>query len=276
MRALPFALALLALAPTAPRAQYAEGGARVLGLGRAGVALGAEAWGHANPAAWSALPDARAAVQASQAFGLSELRLAAATAAAPTPLGTLALHARTYGFSERRETRVVAGIARSVRLSAARRLDVGLAAGVESASTEGFPSETAPLLSVGVQGEVVAGLRVGLAGRNLLGLGLGDDADLRRSAAAVPGVAVGLAYAPSARALVVVDADQDVDLGLSVRAGLELRLVEALAVRAGVSTNPTRLSGGLGLRAGGLRADLAVERHETLGLTPAVGLQASF
>lgn len=278
MRALRLAAVLLAgcsLAPPA-HAQFAEGGARYLGLGRAGVALGGEAWGHANPAAWAGLDGRRAALQASQAFGLSELRLGALSAAVPTSLGTAALHARTYGFSERRETRVLAGFARPLPLSVTRRLDVGVTVGVESASTEGYGTETAVLLGLGVQGDVLPGLRAGLAGRNLLGLGLSDEADLRRSAAAVPGVTVGLAYTPSDRATLVLDADQDLDFGLAVRAGVEVRVVEALALRTGVSTNPARFAAGAGVRTGALRADLAVEVHETLGATPAVGLEVAF
>ena len=172
MRALRLLAALLTLAAPAAQAQLAEGGARVLGLGRAGVALGGDAWGHTNPAAWAGLDESRAALQASQAFGLSELRLGALTAALPTPVGTAALHARTYGFSERRETRVVVGLGRALPLSVTRRLDVGLAVGLESAATEGYASQTAVLVHAGVQGEVLPGLCGGLAARNLLGLGL--------------------------------------------------------------------------------------------------------
>ena len=254
-------------------AQLAEGGARVLALGRAGVALGAEPWVQTNPAALAGLAARRLGLQASQAFGLSELGLASAAAATPTALGVVGVGARSYGFSERRETRVVLGVARPVRLSAARRLDVGVSVGVESASTVGFAAAATVLVGAGVQADLAPGLRAGLAARNLLGLA-GDDP--RASASTVPGVAVGLAYRPSPRALVVLDADQDLDLGLSTRAGVEVALVDALSVRLGVSTGPVRLAGGVGVALGALRADVAVERHESLGLTPAVGVEVSF
>ena len=267
----PLALALL-LAPVA-QAQLAEGGARVLALGRAGVALGAEPWGHTNPAARAGVEGATVGLQASRPFGLGELGIASLAAALPTAVGAVGLEARTYGFSERRETRVRVGVARAVPLSETRRLDLGVAVGVESAATEGFETETAVLLDVGVQGRVVSGLRAGLSGRNLLGLGRSDSTDLRLSAATVPGLTVGLAYRPSERALVVLDADQDLDFGLSVRAGVEVVPVEALALRVGVSTAPVRFTAGAGVAAGPLRADLAVEVHETLGVTPAVGVQ---
>ena len=270
------ALALCILAAAPARAQLAEGGARVLGLGRAGVALGQQAWGHINPAAWSGLAERRGALSASQAFGIGELRLAELSAAAPTPVGTLALAARSYGFSERRETRVVAGLARAVMLSRSRRLDVGVSGGYEAAQTEGFGSVGTVLLSLGVQGDVVTGLRVGLAGRNLLGILWDADEDVRHSAATVPAVVAGLAYTPSARATLVLDAEQDLDQGLSIRGGLEVRPVPILALRIGASDNPARLSAGAGIRTGGLRADIAIERHASLGVTPAVGIELAF
>ncbi len=267
------------LAPLGARpaqAQLAEGGARYLGMGRAGVAVGQSAWGHANPAAWSGLTERRGALQASQAFGLSELRLAQLSAAAPTPVGTVALAARSYGFSEHRETRVVVGVARPVPLSRTRRLDLGVAVGYESASTEGYGSVGTPLLSLGVQGDVVRGLRAGLAGRNLLGILWDEGEDVRHSLATVPAITVGIAYSPSPVATLVLDAEQDLDAGLSLRAGFEAYPVPALALRLGVSDGPSRISAGAGVRVGALRADIAVERHESLGLTPAVGIEVSF
>ena len=274
-RAAVLVAALAALASPA-QAQLAEGGARVLGLGRAGAALGGEAWGHVNPATWATLAERRAAVQLSQAFGLAELRLAGLAAAAPTPVGTLALAARSYGVSERRETRVAVGIGRQVALSRTRRLDAGLAVGYESASTEGFGSVGTPLLALGVQGDVVRGLRVGLAGRNLLGVLWDAAADARHSLAAVPAVVVGLAYAPTPTATLVLDAEQDLDAGLSVRAGVEAVLAGVLALRVGASSAPERFSAGAGVRTGALRADVAVESHAVLGLTPAFGVEVSF
>ena len=269
------AVAAVTLAAPA-QAQLAEGGARVLGLGRAGVALGGEAWGHLNPASWATLAEKRGALQASQAFGLSELRLAQLSAAAPTPVGTVALAARTYGFSERRETRVAVGLGRQIALSRSRRLDVGLSVGYESATTEGYETVGTPLLSVGLQGDVIPGLRAGLAGRNLIGILRDGDEDVRHSLATVPTIAVGIAYAPSPRATLVLDAEQDLDFGLSLRGGLEVFPVPILALRVGVSDGPARFSAGAGIRAGALRADLAVERHESLGMTPAVGVEVSF
>ena len=279
MRALRPLLALLACAACAApaHAQLAEGGAQRLALGRAGSALGAQVWGHANPAAWAGLETRAAGLQASQAFELAELRLAALSAATPTPVGTVALAARTYGFEDHRDTRVELGLGRTVKLSRSRTLDAGLAVGVESATTSGdFSSSTTLVVSAGIQGEVVRGVRLGLAGRNLLGIVRGAERDLEAPLSTIPQLTVGVAYEPSERATVVLDAEQDLDFGLSVRGGVEVRPVDLLALRVGAGTAPTRYSAGAGVRAGALAADLAVERHEVLGLSPAVGVRVTF
>ena len=280
MRPLPFVrllccLGLAALSGPAT-AQLAEGGARRLALGRAGVALGAQTWGTANPATWATVPDRRVALEGSQAFGLSDLRLGGASAASPTPLGTLALSGRAFGGGALRETRVAVGLARPLALSPSRTLDAGVAVGVESASTDGFGSVATLLLDAGVQADLVPALRVGLAARNLLGVGRGLDADLQRSISTVPTLAAGLAYTPSDRAVLVLDALQDLDRGLSLRGGVEVRPVDALALRVGVSSEPARLTAGLGVLAGPLRVDVSAEQHETLGLTPAFGVELGF
>lgn len=276
LRLILLGLGLAALVAEPAAAQLAEGGARRLAMGRAGVALGGEAWGVANPATWATLSDRRLALEGSQAFGLADLRLGAASAAVPLSVGTVAVSGRTFGGSDHRETRVVAGFARPLALSRSRQLEIGLAVGLESASTDGFGSASTLLLDAGVQGDLLPSLRLGLSARNLLGVGRGAEADLQRSVSTVPTLAAGLAFTPSERAMMVLDAYQDLDRGLSVRAGVEAAPVEVLALRVGVSTQPVRYTAGLGVTAGPARVDLAVEQHETLGLTPAFGVEVGF
>lgn len=273
IRLILLGLGLVILSAEPVQAQLAEGGPRRLALGRAGVALGGEAWGTANPATWATLADHRLALEGSQAFGLADLRLGAASAALPLSVGTVAVSGRTFGGGAHRETRVLAGLARPLALSRSRTLDVGLAVGLESASTDGFGSASTLLLDAGIQGDLLPPLRLGLSARNLLGVRRGAEADLRRSVSTVPTLAVGLAFTPSDRSVLVLDAYQDLDQGLSIRAGVEASPVEALALRVGVSSQPFRYTAGLGVLAGPVRVDLAAEQHETLGLTPAVSVE---
>ena len=278
LRALALAALTLALASggaETARAQYAEGGARGLAMGRVGVALGGQTWGQANPATWATAARGLG-VEASQAYGLEGLRIAGASASVPLALGTLAASGRTYGADGYAETRILAGFAREVSLSSARTLALGLAVGYDGVSIDDFGSKGSLHLSVGVQGDVVPTVRAGFALRNALGFFDDTEADLTRPLGSVPSVAAGLAFRPSDRALLALDLDQNLDGDLSVRAGLEARVVQPLALRAGVGTGPTTFSAGVGIYAGPLAADLAVEHHEDLGLTPAVSLQIGF
>ena len=81
---------------------------------------------------------------------------------------------------------------------------------------------------------------------------------------------MGLAYTPAEQLLVVVDAYQNPDFPMSFRGGIEVQPVSVLALRAGMTTEPSRFTAGAGLRLGKLTADLAGEKHEVLGWSPAI------
>ena len=246
-----------------------------MGMGRTGVAMGGETWGQANPATWA---DASRAigVEASQAFGLSELRVGGAAASAPLGVGTLAATGRVYGTDGYSETRLALGFGRNVPLSSTRQLSVGLLVGYDAVSIGEFGSSGSVALALGVQGDLTPRVRAGAVLRNALGLLDDADTDLTRPLGAVPAVAAGLAMRPSDRTLLALDVEQDLDGELSVRAGLAAQVVDALSIRGGVGTAPVRYSAGIGIHAGPLRADVAAEIHEALGLTPAVSLQVGF
>ena len=270
-------ISLLILTASPALAQLAEGGARALGIGRAATALRGEVWGHYNAASWATLPGRAGSAFVTQMHGLSQLRLVAAAYAEPTRWGTFAATARTYGFEDYRETQIGLGYGYAIPLGRTRRLYAGLHARYYSLALGGdFGSGGAIAFSGGVLVNVLRGVEVGLAAHNVNAPGLaGGDRDLAPLALA-PALTVGVAYAPLDKATVLVDVRQAVDQGTSVRVGVEVVPVEVLALRVGGASGPARFSAGLGLRLRGLRADLAAEVHETLGLTPAFSAGFAF
>ena len=277
-----FAVLGLFFSPLA-HAQLAEGGARALALGRAGTALEGEVWGEFNPATWATLERNTADVFASQAFGISELRVVALAVAAPTRYATFAANARTYGFADYRETRIGLGAARGLPLSASRRIHVGLSVHLHSIAIEGFGSTTTISASLGAQVDVLPSLRAGLHARNISRIGRSEEADLVSPLSSAPAIAAGLAYRASERAIVVLDVEKDLDFPVAIRAGVEVWVLDVLALRGGFATGlssdggaPARLSGGIGVRSGLIRANVTAEYHETLGLTPAVSVGVEF
>ena len=275
MNAVTRCLALCAALLVGPAAHaqlvpLAEGGARALALGRAATALEGDVWGHYNPASWATLPGRAGAAFASQAFGLSELRLGAVAVAEPTRWGTFAATARTYGFEDFRETHLGLGYGRALPVSASRVVHAGLHLRYHTVAISEFGSAGTLGVSLGALVEVVPNLQFGVLAQNVNRPQLSDLDPLQAR------LDVGLAYRPNPRALVVLAVSDDVDYPASFRGGIEVQPVDVLALRAGVTTAPVRFSAGIGVALGTLRADVAAERHDVLGWTPAFGIGVQF
>lgn len=244
-----------------------EGGARSVALGGATTALPADAWGFSNPAAWAPLPGRAVSFFASQAFGLPEMRLAAAHYVEQTKLGALAGGARTFGFEDFRESHFNLGFARGFSPGTSRRFYAGLNLRYYHLQLGGsYGSSGALGLSMGGLVAALPNLHFGFHATNLNGPAWSNGEALPRT------LAVGLCYAPGPGVRLLLDAFKDSAHPLSARSGLEVHPVDVLALRVGVATAPTRFTAGAGLRLGRLAADLAAERHELLGWSPAASL----
>ncbi len=240
------------------------GGGAALALGGAGVGS-PEAWANLNPAAL-ATARGRARLYADQGFGLAELRTGALDLSYPFAFATLGVGAQTLGFDDFRVSNLSVTAARAFRLGTRRTFDAGVSVVVHHAQVEGYGSGVAVAFDAGLRVELLPELDAGFSGRNLTGAQIAGKEP-------VPQVlTVGLAYAPSDRFRVLLDAVEDTRFPTSVRGGVEVWVVDALALRTGVGTEPTLFSAGAGLRLGTLRADLAATRHDVLGWTPAVEL----
>lgn len=245
-------------------AQPLQGGARAAALGGAATALPGEVWGQANPAAWATLSGPAVSFFASQAYGLTELRLGAAHAAYPTRIGTLAIQARSFGFEAFRESTFRLGYARSVRLGTTRTFHVGLTLDYARVAIERYGNQGAVGVSLAWLVAVLPTLHAGFHATNLNRPSYEDGAELPRT------FAFGLSYAPAPGLLVMADVVKDVRFPAAVRGGLEITPVDALALRAGVASAPMRFTSGVGIRLGPLAADLAAERHYVLGWSPGI------
>lgn len=246
-------------------------------MGRAGVAVGRRTFGLDNPATWATVTHHQLSIEASQAFGLSELRLGGFAGATPLGPVVVALTARTYGFEDYRETRIAAGLGKTIDLSPSRQLSVGLAIGYDGVSITDHGSKGVLLANVGVQAEVAPRLRAGLGARNLGAIFRSEEDKLTTPETSETNIAAGLAYEAGDRALLLLDIVQDLEAGPTIRAGVEFRPIDLLALRAGASGgDPILFSGGAGVHIDPVAADLSVEIHEVLGLTPAISVDVRF
>ena len=80
-------------------------------------------------------------------------------------------------------------------------------------------------------------------------------------------MSLGLAYVPKTGAALQLDLYKESDFPLEVRGGIEYRVLQPLALRLGLSSNPDRLTCGMALRLRPLLLHVTAFSHAELGWT---------
>lgn len=246
------------------------GSARTSALGYASTALGTTAGVQANPAA-SALHRRRlVSFYARESFGLSSLRYGALYATWPKDWGVPSIGASTFGGEAYREVHYSLGYARALSFGTNREVQVGLSARYYHTRIAEYGGAGALGLHLGLLVPLLPAVHLGAKAANVNGPSLVDGETLPQT------LSVGARYRVNKRFLVVMDVFKDRAFPTSVRAGLEARPLPMLALRVGVTSAPTRFTGGVGLRLGWIRAHLAAEQHHRLGWSPSASLEVEW
>ncbi|UCG27547.1 MAG: hypothetical protein JSV24_11330 [Bacteroidales bacterium] len=87
---------------------------------------------------------------------------------------------------------------------------------------------------------------------------------------------VGLGVQLLEKVFIGLETEKELDHKPINKAGIEFEPLTNLFLRAGISTNPTQTSFGMGYEFKGFRADIAFTVHQQLGLTPHFTLMYSF
>lgn len=243
------------------------GGSRASGLGYASTALTTAVGVHANPGASATLEQRTVSFYARQAFGLSSLRYGSVSGTWPASWGAVSVGASTFGGDGYREIHYSIGYARALRFGTSRRVHVGLVGRYYHTRIDGYGGAGALGLHVGLLVPLLPSLHFGAHATNVNGPSLVDGEALPQT------LSVGLQYRATSRLLVVMDVFKDLSFPASVRGGVEVRPIPMLALRAGVTSVPTRFTGGVGLRLGWIRAHVAAEQHDELGWSPSASLE---
>ncbi|OWP63654.1 hypothetical protein CDA63_07635 [Hymenobacter amundsenii] len=279
----------LALGLGALPAAHAQGpglwGARAAALGQIGSVLADDGWaGASNAAALGQLNRPTVGVGAENRYLLPTLNTAslvmavpigyrnnaapaapvagvtAAVAGADAPrYGTLGFTAQRFGGQLYSEQRL--GLGYGYQLGTVR---VGARVEVLQTSIQALGSHRTVAASLGGQADIIPRkLTFGATLYNFNQARLAEYQDER-----LPTVLrAGLAWRPAEKMLLLVETEKDVEQDADFKAGLEYLPLPALALRAGLSTLTSQLTGGVGLRTGAFRIDYAAGWHETLGLS---------
>jgi hypothetical protein len=244
-------------------------GADGLAMGQATTALQNNTWAiFSNPATINS--DKKSASFFSlRNYGFTELTDIAASGSVPTQYGTAAFGFHRYGGDLFNETRIRFGYANSWN-------DLKFGAVLNY----NHISQASPYGSGGA-----IGLDLGIAARLTEGLWLGakstninqpeydfaaNEESLSRE------LSLGLSYDLDQNALFLFDIVKDVRFPVAYRGGIEVKVIENLKGRVGVTTEPNTYSFGIGYGSSLWEANLVFQRHETLGFSPGIGLNFFF
>lgn len=259
----PAALILCGLLLGFPAFGHAQQGlgARITALGHSGSALEAGAWSvFSNPALLSG-DKGELSFYSIRHYGISELTDMAAAGSVPLGgrRGNIGLGLHSFGFELYRESHF-----RLAYQNSYAGLKFGLVPGLTHITIENYGSAMAFSLDAGLAYDIIDDILLfGARATNLNRARLGQaNEELPRSLAA------GLSYQLAERALLTGELFKDVRFPLSWRGGLEIRLVQQLCLRGGITTEPLTYALGLGYSLSRLNINLAAQQHYALGWSP--------
>ena len=242
------------------------GGARASALGYASTALTTASGVHGNPAAAARRSHRVVSFFAREAFGLSALRYGSVAGTWPAAWGSVSGGASTFGGDGYREVHYSLGYARGLSFGTSRHVHLGLTGRYYHTRIDGYGSTGAVGLHLGLLLPLLSSLDLGAHATNVNGPSLVEGEPLPQT------LSVGLQYRAGDDLRVLVDVFKDRAFPAALRGGLEVRPLSLIALRAGVTTAPTRFTGGIGLHLGWLQAHVAAEQHAELGWTPSASL----
>ncbi|TVQ66169.1 MAG: hypothetical protein EA363_13265 [Balneolaceae bacterium] len=264
-------LLLLGMLTTPAQAQWSMG-ARSIAMGQAHTALPSDTWALFHNPASMRTGNTVLGFFTIRYYGIRELEDQAAVLSVPLhPFRkrnqmdvSMGAGFHTYGFDLYRETRAISGVA--LRLD---RLRIGFSANYVHIRIDGYGSRGSPVFDAGVIAGLGNGFQIGYRISHILATDSGDwETDLHPSE-----MAGGISWNGMKGLLMAVDLVKDSLHPLSLRAGAEAELPGGLFLRGGWTSRPFTWSAGTGLQLNRIHGNLAVQKHDVLGLSPGIDFQ---
>jgi hypothetical protein len=246
-------------------------GARTQGMAGSGVAL-IDLWSAQNNQAGLAfLKTFQAGAFYESRFLINNLGMKAVAAAMPIKAGVFGLSVSSLGLSNLySENKAGFAFAKAfgTKFSAAVQINY-----LYTRIGENYGNASTACGEIGIMAEPVRNLKIGFHIYNPTRSKIGGASNER-----IPTIIrLGGLYSFSDRVFITLEAEKDIDFKPIIRGGLEYRPVENFYLRAGAGSNPGLMAFGCGfVLAKKVRLDLASSFHQTLGFSPAIGLQYGF
>lgn len=240
-------------------------GARSAGLAHASVTLNDNWSVHHNQGALAFVTEIGGGLYYENRFLIKEMGLNAASVVLPTKTGTFGLVYHSFGFSQYRESKF--GLSFGKKLGEKLGLGIGINYnGIRIGDVYG--SSFAITAEIGFRYEVNDQL---ILGAHIYNLNRAKLANYNNEY--IPSIfRFGAQYNFSKKLFSTIESSLDLEHSLIFKAGIEYRVVDLLALRVGISTNPLFNSFGFGFYLNNFQLDVAASYHQVLGFSPQVGL----
>lgn len=265
-------LAFLLLAITFSCYSQATLGAREISLGQATSALPNSTWAvFANPA-MSSEDSKRVSFFGIRYYGFSELTDMAAAATYPTNFGVLGAGVYRYGNDLFNENQLRVSYKNSFQ-----GFHYGAAINYNHVvQGDGHGSFGALGIDVGLAAQIIDNLWLGAKATNVNQPKYGEFNNIAEEP--VRELSIGFSYQVSDLFLFTSDVYKDVRFPVSYRGGAEIKIIENLKGRLGVTTEPLTFSAGFGYNTDLWGINIVAQQHENpvLGISPGLDLNITW
>ncbi len=200
-------------------------------------------------------------------FGISELSTAALSYAEPTNFGTFGLGVKSYGFDLYKEITGLVSYGNHYK----NRIYYGLSINLYHLNIKNYNSATSFGVDIGAMARITDFLKWGFFCKNLTGSKIGQS---KERIAQV--YRTGFMIFPRKDIKFMLETEKDVKYPFSFRGAFEYSILipntvgdlpGRIDLRAGVGSEPTTFSAGIGLFLSLFQIDYAFKRHPDLGFT---------
>jgi hypothetical protein len=200
-------------------------------------------------------------------FGLKELANGFFSYLEPTRYGAIAVGAMTYGFELYKENEICLGYSNRFE----KNFFAGIAINYNNVFIKNYGNDNSISINLGCLVYLIDNLTWGFSYHNIARASYGKEKNQ------IPIVfQTGISYSPISNATLHGAIEKELEYPLSIRFGLEYFPIKYFYLRTGFSTEPDKVSGGIGIIYSFFELDYAVFNHQELGLTHQAGIIINF
>lgn len=244
-------------------------GARSSAMGNASASF-SDMWStHHNQAGLGFLREAGVGIFHEDRFGINIISIRGGVIALPIKVGTFGLCITNFGYKSYSENKYSLSFAKAF----GNKFSMGIAMDyLTTKIAEGYGSKSVFAAEVGIIAKPIDGLSIGAHVYNPTRAKISDYNNERLPTV----IRLGADYNFSDKVTLAIETQKDISQKAEFKAGIEYKAVKEFYLRVGIATNPTLSSFGFGLNLRNFKMDISANYHQTLGISPQLGLSYTF